>query len=106
MSEDKFNTKDMSDALSQDGKEGQDGQNGQEGQSSGRAPIQEGWAPATPYIYDAQQVGWEGNAPVYDFDESAAEFGDVGPKHPELELQLFGNPETRGINTVGLNYDA
>jgi ATP-dependent RNA helicase DDX3X len=35
---------------------------------------------------------WEGNATVYHWD---GEEGDVGPEHPELEIELFGAPEDR-----------
>ena len=36
--------------------------------------------------------GFDGQARVYTWDE---EFGDVGPKFGELELELFGPMETR-----------
>lgn len=39
---------------------------------------------------------WEGNARIYQWDE---EFGDVGPKLPELELELFGDPAHRHERT-------
>jgi ATP-dependent RNA helicase DDX3X len=32
--------------------------------------------------------GWASNAAIYDWDD---DFGDVGPRHPELEKQLFGS---------------
>ncbi|KAF4124651.1 ATP-dependent RNA helicase DDX3X [Geosmithia morbida] len=35
----------------------------------------------------------EASARVYEWDE---EFGDVGPRLPELECELFGDPENRG----------
>lgn len=70
-----------------------------------RAPIQEGWVQPQAAIYDAEAAGWEGNAPVYEFDPTAVEYGEVGPRHPELEEQLFGRPETRGVDAVGINYN-
>ncbi|UNI24180.1 RNA helicase [Purpureocillium takamizusanense] len=38
------------------------------------------------------QHEWDGSARVYQWSE---EFGDVGPKFPELELELFGDPALR-----------
>lgn len=32
--------------------------------------------------------GWASNAAIYDWDD---DYGDVGPRHPELEAQLFGS---------------
>lgn len=43
---------------------------------------------------------WDGNARVYQWND---EFGDVGPKFPELELDLFGDPSTRHDRT-GLDF--
>ncbi|KAK4187317.1 DEAD/DEAH box RNA helicase [Podospora australis] len=51
---------------------------------------------STSYNYaefaDGAEHEWAGNAQVYEFTD---EFGDVGPEHPDLEVQLFGEPETR-----------
>ena len=56
-------------------------------------PRLEGWVQAMPYDYtDNQNNEWEGNTRVYEWD---GEEGDIGPEHPELELQLFGDPDTR-----------
>ncbi|VBB73561.1 Putative ATP-dependent RNA helicase [Podospora comata] len=54
------------------------------------------WTQQVPYNYnefgDEGHHDWEHNAAVYEFD---GEIGDVGPEHPALEMQLFGEPETR-----------
>ncbi|KAK0723843.1 P-loop containing nucleoside triphosphate hydrolase protein [Apiosordaria backusii] len=54
------------------------------------------WIQRVPYNYnefgDEGKHDWEHNAAVYEFD---GEIGDVGPEHPALEVQLFGEPETR-----------
>lgn len=66
--------------------------------------FREGWGqPDQPSLYDPQVAGWEGNAPVYEFDTNAT--GDVGPEVPELEEMLFGKPELRGQN-VGIDFEA
>lgn len=57
----------------------------------------EGWVDAKPYEYDtytrdSTANDWDGNAKVYEWD---GEEGDVGPKVPELETELFGAVETR-----------
>lgn len=51
-----------------------------------------GWVPAMPYDYTDAQNEWEGDARVYEWD---GEQGEIGPEHPELELQLFGDPANR-----------
>lgn len=43
---------------------------------------------------------FDGSAPIYQWDD---EYGDVGPKMPELELELFGDPSTRHERT-GLDF--
>jgi ATP-dependent RNA helicase DDX3X len=62
-----------------------------------------GWVPPTAYDYASfqgtQDTDWEGNARVYEWD---GEHGDIGPELPELELELFGDPNTRA--TVGLDF--
>lgn len=56
-------------------------------------PRLEGWVQAIPYDYtDAQNNEWESSARVYEWD---GEEGEVAPEHPELELQLFGDPDKR-----------
>ncbi|KAK2001220.1 DEAD/DEAH box helicase [Colletotrichum falcatum] len=67
------------------------------------------WTTPLPYNYEqlAQQgpvetTDWEGNAAVYEWND---EFGDVGPKFPELELTLFGDPRTRRDHT-GIDFSA
>lgn len=44
------------------------------------------------YDEDAQGISWEGDARVYEWD---GEEGDIGPEHPQLESDLFGDPSTR-----------
>ncbi|KAJ4133124.1 hypothetical protein NW754_015935 [Fusarium falciforme] len=44
--------------------------------------------------------GWGCNARSYEWKD---EYGDVGPKFPELELELFGDPSTRHERT-GLDF--
>lgn len=50
----------------------------------------------TGYDYEAfagrDNHDWEGNAKVYEWD---GQEGDIGPEFPELEVQLFGNPNNR-----------
>lgn len=54
----------------------------------------ENWGEKTQNNYDEnnENVSWEGNARVYEWDGEA---GDLGPEHPELESQLFGDPNLR-----------
>jgi len=56
-----------------------------------------GWVGREAVDYTAATGGsgqheFDGSARIYQFDE---EFGDVGPKFPELELELFGDPALR-----------
>ncbi|KAH7157447.1 P-loop containing nucleoside triphosphate hydrolase protein [Dactylonectria estremocensis] len=44
--------------------------------------------------------GWGSDARTYEWKD---EYGDVGPKYPELELELFGEPSTRRDRT-GLDF--
>ncbi|KAG6137375.1 hypothetical protein E4U28_004593 [Claviceps purpurea] len=55
------------------------------------------WVESQKTDYTAFSVGenpqqFDGQAKIYQWDE---DFGDVGPKFPELELELFGDPQTR-----------
>lgn len=55
------------------------------------------WVESRKTDYAAFSVGenpqqFDGQAKVYQWDE---DFGDVGPKIPDLELELFGDPQTR-----------
>ena len=56
-----------------------------------------GWVLPTAYDYTAYGKGdnneWDSNAHVYEWD---GENGDIGPEHPALEAQLFGDPDKRG----------
>ncbi|KAK4229054.1 hypothetical protein QBC38DRAFT_387467 [Podospora fimiseda] len=60
------------------------------------AHAKEGWVAPEAYKYDdfadSATHEWEGNARVYEFD---GDIGDVGPEHPDLELQLFGDSAVR-----------
>ncbi|GKT62333.1 DEAD/DEAH box helicase [Colletotrichum tofieldiae] len=67
------------------------------------------WTQPLPYNYEelAQQghvetTDWEGNGAIYEWND---DYGDVGPKFPELELALFGDPDTRRDHT-GLDFSA
>ncbi|KAH7316440.1 P-loop containing nucleoside triphosphate hydrolase protein [Stachybotrys elegans] len=69
------------------------------------APNQEGWveakdeeALANVPVVTAQK--WDGSAKVYQWND---EFGDVGPKFPDLEVELFGAPESRH-EVAGLDF--
>ncbi|KAG5982939.1 hypothetical protein E4U55_001075 [Claviceps digitariae] len=55
------------------------------------------WVERQKIDYTAFSVGetpqqFDGQAKIYQWDE---DFGDVGPKFEELELELFGDPKTR-----------
>ncbi|KJZ79385.1 hypothetical protein HIM_01536 [Hirsutella minnesotensis 3608] len=56
------------------------------------------------YTSDAQCVEsiptWDGNAPVYQWND---EFGDVGPRFPDVEQELFGDPARRN-ERAGLDF--
>ena len=59
------------------------------------------WVAPQAYDYTAmanppENQTWDGDAKVYAWDD---EFGDVGPKFPELELELFGDPSSRHEHT-------
>ncbi|KAI1181103.1 P-loop containing nucleoside triphosphate hydrolase protein [Nemania sp. FL0916] len=41
------------------------------------------------YDEDTQDIAWEGNVRVYEWD---GEEGEIGPVHPQLEFELFGDP--------------
>jgi hypothetical protein len=43
---------------------------------------------------------WGSHARTYQWKD---EYGDVGPKYPELELELFGEPSTR-LERTGLDF--
>lgn len=57
------------------------------------------WVQPAKYDYTAFQsdealAQFDGAMRIYEWDEE--EFGDVGPKFPELEKELFGDPNDRG----------
>ncbi|KAF2965411.1 hypothetical protein GQX73_g8169 [Xylaria multiplex] len=57
------------------------------------APVED-WGQKTQNNYDEnmENIVWEGNVRVYEWD---GEEGDLGPEHPELESILFGDPALR-----------
>lgn len=66
-----------------------------------------GWIKPQAYDYTAMDgsdrtSGWDGSARIYEWD---GEEGDVGPEHPELEIELFGRPEDRA-EIKGLDFTA
>lgn len=94
-----FDTADMQSALPTDGKRAPAAAVNSDGTK---------WAEPLPYNYDelAQQgpevvTEWAGNGAVYEWDE---EFGDVGPKFPDLELALFGDSNSRIASNSGLDF--
>lgn len=83
-----------------------DGQNGhaRDGHDQGDGS-QAKWAEPQAVDYTAlasqnYDQGWGCNARSYEWKD---EYGDVGPKFPELELELFGDPSTRHERT-GLDF--
>ena len=55
---------------------------------------------AAPAAVELAHGEWAGNAAIYQWDD---EFGDVGPKFPALEEQLFGQGANR--SRVGIKFD-
>ncbi|RCI16613.1 hypothetical protein L249_2903 [Ophiocordyceps polyrhachis-furcata BCC 54312] len=47
-----------------------------------------------------EEATWDGNARIYEWND---EYGDIGPKFPELELELFGDPAARH-ERIGLDF--
>ncbi|KAI0975815.1 P-loop containing nucleoside triphosphate hydrolase protein [Xylaria arbuscula] len=60
------------------------------------------WGEKTDNDYNEgnENVSWEGNVRVYEWD---GEEGDLGPEHPELESMLFGDPDTRDPQGIDFN---
>ncbi|KAI1300441.1 P-loop containing nucleoside triphosphate hydrolase protein [Xylaria venustula] len=60
------------------------------------------WGEKTQNDYNEgnENVSWEGNVRVYEWD---GEEGDLGPEHPELESMLFGDPSTRDPQGIDFN---
>ncbi|KAK3996121.1 putative ATP-dependent RNA helicase [Cladorrhinum sp. PSN332] len=99
-----FGTGEMTDALN--GTQNQNGdntENSAEAATAGFASAKDGWAKPEAYKYedlaDDTTHEWEGNARVYEFD---GDMGEVGPEHPDLELQLFGDSAARNITSLEL----
>ncbi|EHK44382.1 hypothetical protein TRIATDRAFT_35745 [Trichoderma atroviride IMI 206040] len=68
------------------------------------APV--GWVERTAFDYTAMAEAetaatWDGNARVYQWKD---EYGDVGPAFEELEVELFGDPESRRDRQTGLDF--
>ncbi|KAL6896968.1 P-loop containing nucleoside triphosphate hydrolase protein [Trichoderma evansii] len=65
-----------------------------------------GWVERTAFDYTAMAEAetaatWDGNARVYQWKD---EYGDVGPAFEELEVELFGDPESRRDRQTGLDF--
>lgn len=65
-----------------------------------------GWVDQQTNDYSSDAPGivtqaWDGSARVYEWSD---EFGDVGPKLPELEMELFGDSSTRPERSTGLDF--
>ncbi|KAI1351287.1 P-loop containing nucleoside triphosphate hydrolase protein [Xylaria sp. FL0043] len=62
----------------------------------------EDWGEKTQNNYneDNENISWEGNVRVYEWD---GDEGDIGPEHPELESVLFGDPQTRDPQGIDFN---
>lgn len=79
--------------------------------SAGAIPAQRGWVKPESYDYEAFSeenarnfaLGFAHNAKAYEFN--IEEYGDVGPEIPELEEELFGPSELRGLDTMGQAYE-
>lgn len=56
------------------------------------------WVNPVPYDYtayaknDSGDHKWDSNAKVYEWN---GEEGDIGPEFPDLEIELFGQPDKR-----------
>ncbi|KND87367.1 ATP-dependent RNA helicase ded1 [Tolypocladium ophioglossoides CBS 100239] len=69
------------------------------------AGVVPGWVEQQALDYTAATGGdgvqtWDGNAPIYEWND---DFGDIGPKFPQVEMDLFGDPATRSERT-GLDF--
>lgn len=73
---------------------------------TGDQPAPAGWVERTAFDYTAMAEAetaatWDGNARVYQWKD---EYGDVGPAFEELEVELFGDSETRRDRQTGLDF--
>ncbi|KAL7920827.1 P-loop containing nucleoside triphosphate hydrolase protein [Trichoderma austrokoningii] len=73
---------------------------------AGEQPGPAGWVEPTAFDYTAMAdaetaANWDGNARVYQWKD---EYGDVGPAFEELEVELFGDPESRRDRQTGLDF--
>lgn len=66
------------------------------GKVSGWANADEATAAQEPAV---ENVEWDGSARTYEWND---EYGDVGPKVPELEIELFGEKGNR--QKTGLDF--
>lgn len=87
--------------------EGHMKQNGNSTPSEGAKMSSNGWNAQQPEEPTTQDSGPDGggfasSARVYDWDD---EYGEVGPENTELELDLFGKPENRGVGLDFSKYD-
>jgi ATP-dependent RNA helicase DDX3X len=98
---DTFGTAAMSEALPSAGQNDQAPTPGTQGYDASQGR----WTEPQAIDYTSMATGsggqeWGCNARAYAWQD---EYGDVGPKFPELELELFGNPTTRH-DRVGLDF--
>lgn len=98
---DTFGTAAMSEALPSAGQKDQTATPGTQGYDASQGKWTE--PQAIDYTSMATSGGdqqWGCNARAYAWQD---EYGDVGPKYPELELELFGDPTIRH-DRVGLDF--
>ncbi|KAM0252695.1 hypothetical protein ACHAP5_000987 [Fusarium lateritium] len=84
---------------------GSDNAQAVKGDSHGYDASRGRWAEPQAIDYTSMATGnpsqeWGCNARAYAWQD---EYGDVGPKYPELELELFGDPATRH-ERIGLDF--
>ncbi|EGU78484.1 hypothetical protein FOPG_00769 [Fusarium oxysporum f. sp. conglutinans race 2 54008] len=98
---DTFGTAAMSEALPSAGQKDQTATPGTQGYDASQGK----WTEPQAIDYTSMATGggdqqWGCNARAYAWQD---EYGDVGPKYPELELELFGDPTIRH-DRVGLDF--
>lgn len=71
-------------------------------------PVFKGWVEAKAYDYDQYNASgpgtgtnWEGSNAVYEWDGAE---GDIGPEYPELERELFGDPDAQDERAPGIDF--
>lgn len=58
---------------------------------------QKTWEAPSTFAGEGSAPKWASDAKVYEFND---DFGEIGPKVPELELDLFGDPKARHEKTA------